>query len=209
MLGWNWVMVKITCWLILAAAIFIIPATPVRAAEPLPPFSQVQGVVAAHFQSIQGFAPSDLISRSQVDVILAELGRLHWKVADAEKIRTSVLDDDNYLVQQLRTPDGERFMRKVSAQPLAYDRLDQITRMPSGQLMIKDFLRFPNSEVSFTRGGTLPFDRLTRLTPPDQRAIAAADMDKPTGRIYTIAQLVARLRVSYDAELARRQSARP
>jgi hypothetical protein len=103
-----------------------------------------------------------------------------------------------------------RFMRKVSAQPLAYDRLDQLSRMPGGPLMIKDFLRFPNSDVSFTKSGTLPFDRLARLTPPDQRQrLAAADMDKPTGRIYTGGQLLARLKVSYEAELARRPSATP
>jgi hypothetical protein len=198
-----------SCGVLLVAVIAGYPQT-CRSAEELPPFSQVQGVVAAYFQRAQGFQPNDLISRSQADVILAEIERLNWKIADAVKIRASVLEDGSCLVQQLRTPEGVRFMRKVSAQPLAYDRLDQISRMPGGPLMIKDFLRFPNSDVSFTKNGTLPFDRLTRLAPPDeQHKITAADMDKPTGRIYTAGQLVARLKVSYDAELARRKKATP
>jgi hypothetical protein len=133
---------------------------------------------------------------------------LGWKVADSAAISNSVLPDSNYLVQEFRTPDGRTFMRKVAGEPLAFDQLDQISRLPGGKLMIKDFLRFPNSDLTFTKKSSVDVGRYARFQPPRNGTLTApaeTDLDKPTGRIYTVDALLARLRQSYDAEVQRRE----
>ena len=71
--------------------------------------------------------------------------------------------------------------------------------------MVKDFLRFPNSELTLTKNEA-DVSRLARFQPRDKRtAIKQTDLNKPTGRIYTVDALVGRLRQSYDEELKRRE----
>ena len=177
-------------------------------ADDLPAFSKVEGVVRRHFATLPGYQSGDLISRGQVQPIFGAIDRLGWKVADEAAIINGVLSDSNYLVQEFRTPDGEEFMRKVTGTPLALDRLDQIARLPGGKLMVKDFLRFPNSQLTFTQKSGFDVSRLARLQPTNKpQVITQADLDKPTGRTYTVDALVARLRLSYDEELIRREQA--
>ena len=185
-----------------AALLAVLPAA--RAAD-LPGFAKVEAVARRHFATLPGYQTGDLISRSQVQPIFASIDRLGWKVADEATILNSVLSDGNYLVQEFSTPKGQEFMRKVASTPLALDRLDQMARLPGGKLMVKDFLRFPNSELTFTSKSGFDVSRLARLQPPDTRSpITQDDLNKPTGRIYTVDALVARLRQSYDEELKRR-----
>ena len=171
-----------------------------------PEFSKVEGLVQRHFASMPAHQPGDLISRSQVQPLFDSCEQLGWKVKDSATILNSVLPDSNYLVQEFRTPKGQTFMRKVATSPRAFDQLDQISRLPGGKLMIKDFLRFPNSDLTFTDKSPLDVGRLARFTPRDKRSgtPTQADFDKPTGRIYTVKDLVTRLRKSYDAEVERR-----
>ena len=174
-------------------------------AADLPGFDKVEALVQRHFATLPAYEPGDMISRSQVQPIFAAIERLGWKVADEAAILNSVLEDSNYLVQEFGTPKGQQFMRKVAATPLALDRLDQIARLPGGKLMVKDFLRFPNSELTFTQKSGFDVSQLARLQPPDSRSgITQEDLDKPTGRIYTVDALISRLRQSYADELKRR-----
>lgn len=176
----------------------------------LPPYSKVEGVVQRHFATLPGHQSGDLISRTQVQPIFRTLDRLGWNVADEAAIVNDTLSDSNYLVQEFRTTKGSEFMRKVSGSPLAYDRLDQIARLPGGKLMVKDFLRFPNSELTFAENAPLDVSRLARLEPRNKRSgiPTEADLNKPTGRIYTVQDLLARLRKSYDVEVQRREELR-
>lgn len=180
------------------------------AADELPSFAKAEGIVRRHFQTLTGYQSGDLISRSQVEPVFDALERLGWKVGDRAEILNSVLPDGSYLVQQFRSDKGQPFMRKVSGERLAYDRLDQISRMPGGKLMIQDFLRFRNSELSLSSKSPLDISRIARLQPKENRsgAPSEADLDKPTGRLYTVDALVARLEQSYEAEIARRKQAK-
>ena len=188
------------------ATVCLLSAWNSATAEELPAFSKVDNVVRRHFESLSGHQEGDLISQTQVKPIFGAIELLGWTVSDSASIKNSVLPDSNYLVEQFRTPKGKAFMRKVSASPLAYDRLDQICRLPNGKLMINDFLRFPNAEVTFTNKSPLAVSRLERLQPTNRRnGQDKTDLDQPTGRIYTVDALVARLKGSYNAEVIRRK----
>ncbi len=176
----------------------------------LPQFAKVSAIVERHFATLADHQPGDLISQSQVAPVFEQLDTLGWKVADRTAIFNSVLPDNNYLVETFRKPAGRKFMRKISGDKLAYDRLDQLSRMPKGKLMIQDFLRFPHADISFTSHSAVPIHDYARFVPPRDRGKTptAADLDKPTERIYTAQQLIARLQKSYDAELQRRKPAK-
>jgi hypothetical protein len=170
-------------------------------AEKLPAWSVVTHTVAEQLASIPRYRDGDLISQSQVAPIFTQLEDEGWVVADRAKILASVLPDDDFLVEQLRTPEGVKFMRKISAYPQAYDEIDQLSRLPGGDLMVRDFLRFAHSDRTFSnKKGPSPA-MYARLVPDQKRqgVPTPEDMEKPTGRIYTAAQLLARLQQSYRA----------
>lgn len=178
------------------------------AAEKLPPWALVQQAVAEQLSTLPNYRDGDLLTQSLVAPIFAGLETQGWRVADQAQILASVLPDDNALVAELRTAGGVRFMRKIAAYPQAYDEIDQLSQLPSGDLMVKDFLRFAHSDRTFTnKKGPSPA-MYARLVPDQQRRDVPSpqDLQKPTGRVYTAAQFTARLQQSYRAaELASAQ----
>lgn len=189
---------------VLSLALFAAP--PAAGDEQLPSFGRVESAVAKRFESQRGYRDGDLISLSQVKPVFKDLRALGWKVADQDEILGDVLSDGHYLVRQLRSKDGQKFMRRISGQPLAYDQLDRLSEMPGGELMIQDFLRFPNADLTFTKKDSPKLSSFARLTPKDKRQGVSKpkDFKKPTGRIYTVELLIDRLKQSYDEEVRRR-----
>lgn len=205
--GTQRLMIAVAAGLTFACVVAL--STLVTAGE-LPMFAKVSAIVDRHFATLPEHQPGDLISQSQVAPVFEQLETLGWKVADRSTIYNSVLPDSNYLVETFRKPDGRKFMRKISGDKLAYDRLDQLSRMPGGKLMMQDFLRFPNADISLTGKSAVPIRDYARFAPPRDRSRTptAADLDKPTKRIYTTEQLLARLQESYNTELHRRKQAK-
>jgi hypothetical protein len=186
---------------ILPVVLTVLCGSTLMAAERLPQWAVVERTVAEHLATMEDYRDGDLLSQSQVVPIFDALAASGWKVADEAKILASVLPDDDYLVEQLRSPNGEKFMRKIAGYPQAYDEIDQLSRLPGGDLMVKDFLRFAHSDRTFVnKRGPSPA-MYARLVPDQKRrgVPTQADLEKPTGRIYTAGQLVARLAVSYRA----------
>lgn len=182
-------------------------ASGARAGEKLPAWGVVEATVAEHLATLPDYRNGDLLSQSQVAPIFTTLAERGWVVADRARILASVLPDDNYLVQELRTPSGVKFMRKIASYPQAYDEIDQLSRLPKGDLMVKDFLRFGYSDRTFiNKLGPSPA-MYARLVPDERRqgVPTPEDLEQPTGRIYTAAQLGARLKLSYAATLAAAQ----
>jgi hypothetical protein len=109
------------------------------------------------------------------------------------------------LVRQFGTPKGREFMRKISGKPENFAHLHRLAETANGARQVQDLMKLPNGP-----------DVLTALVSSPQghdisRRIAAGprtrNYDKPTGRIYTQQQLVARLRESYAKEVADRAKA--
>jgi hypothetical protein len=171
--------------------------------EQLPTFGEVQHVVASHFQTAN-HRPGDIISKSQVEQVLKELKNFGWEVGDKQEILGVTLDDSHVLVSTLRTPAGRRFMGKISARDLMYDRLDRISQVSGGSQLIRDLVKLPDGEkyAKPRSGGGVPdlLDLLPKGSSGKTRRIS--DYHKPTGHLYTVDNLVARLAESYskDAE---------
>lgn len=194
-------------WLLLVNAIVVLllGIAPARAATPanqpadttIPLFSEVRDVVLQHFQAKPDFQSGDLITRDDVAPLLAQFQRTWLPAADAAQILERVPVRGEFLVNELSTPNGRRFMRRIANYPNAYDRVDRLSRMPHGRDTVSALVRGPGGEkmieyMTMSSGGRVLGRQLSNA--PDGR-----NFNAPTGRIYTVAMLLSQLQRSYTA----------
>ena len=174
----------------------------------MPTFEAVKGAVTGQLKKSRYYQPGDVLSRGDVDAIFNKLAGLGWKVEDRKAILDQLLPDDYYLIRALRSPDNGQFSRQVGQVPngYGYDRLDRISRMADGQVLVSRIMQEP--------GGWNFIDIMTESKEASGMAQAFSmgpggkDFTKPTGRIYTEQQLIARLKESYDKASKSKPSAK-
>ncbi len=194
--------------MLIGAAVFLAGrGTGLEAAEPapLPEFSAVQGLIMDHFESIKGYRENDLLSQGDVTPLFKKIEEIGWPVEDRDAILKQVLPDNAFIVRELRTRQGKKFMRQISKHPEAYDRLQRYGAMSRGRRNVRDLVHRPGGHtliqyMTTTRGGRR-MGRELSTTPTGK------DFDKKTGQIYTVKQLLDRLQKSYDDEVRRRTDA--
>lgn len=170
------------------------------AAEPdihaMPTLSAVKSTVKRHFAGRRDFKKGDLITRDQVAPVLAQLESLGWAPADRKEILAGVPAPGEFLAVELRrSKQGVAFMRQIGGLPSAYDRLDRLARLPHGVQTIHDMIYKPGGAeliryMTTSKGGD-ELGKMLAHTPEGRR------FNEPTGRIYTVEQLIARLTDSY------------
>jgi hypothetical protein len=168
-------------------------------ADAFPTFAQVRSAVESHFHAKKDFQQQDLITAGDVAPILRELEQLGWKGVSRCDAAKQLLDDQSVLARELRSPPGEKFMRRVSSYKLIYDRLDRISWMTGGPQLIHDMVRLPDGHryAQWTphRGAPSMVDFLPKGV--SGKAPRVPDLDQPTGRIYTVSELLTKLEVCY------------
>jgi hypothetical protein len=147
-----------------------------------------------YFAAQPGYQKGDLITRSQIEKILAKLQAVGVKLNDASGIAKRGLADDSFLVRELATADGRRFMRKIGDDPGTYARLDRLSTIPRGQQTVRDMVRMKDGDklvqyMATTKGGRNMGSMLAG-------ARGGVDLNKPTGRIYTAEDLIAAIKAA-------------
>jgi len=173
---------------------------PVRA--DVPPWSFLEQKIDLYFESLDNWQKNDLISRTYVVPLLEQLQVEGWTADDAKEITGDALADDDFLVQQLSTESGRRFMRKISSQKLIYDQLDRVARESGGKALIRHLIRLPDGEQFVQSGKPVTTPGLIELLPKkgSGKTRRIKDFDKPTKKIYTAEQLKERLQTSYEKQ---------
>lgn len=169
--------------------------------RPLPKFEEVEEIVLRHFSILPDYRPGDIIARSEVEPLFPQLRRMGWYVTDRNTILKKVPPDGDFLVHQLRTKQGRKFMRDVASTPGAYDQLDRIRWLPKGQRTVHELIKNGGggkviNYFTTTEDGS----RMGRMMAKKPRS---ANFNKPTGRIYTAEMLLDHLKKSYAAETKR------
>jgi hypothetical protein len=118
-------------------------------------------------------------------VVLKKLERAGVQVPDAGTIAELGLPNDSFLVRELTTPAGRKFMHKLSGIPEVYDHLDRLSEIPRGQKTITDMIREKDGDklieyLTTTKGGQKMGSMMGAVS-------GGVDLNKPTGRIYTVA----------------------
>lgn len=162
---------------------------------PLPAFSTIEKIVHDHFRK-NHIDRRALLSRGEVQPLFAQFEKAGWKVEDEKDILDHVLADNDFMVQQLRTPQGRQFAAQIARYPEGYDRADRLRRLPRGERFLSDMVRGPDGYKLIEYMTMSPYGYnmgLMLSDTPDGR-----DFNQPTGRIYTSDQFLKRLRESYD-----------
>jgi len=169
----------------------------------LPSFDQVQKLVDRQLAALSDYQPGDIVSQQQVEPIFEQLKQLGWVVRDRAEIMKLVPGDSDFIVRELRSAEGRSFMRQSGKYPLAYDRIDRLSRMIMGEKNVRALIRGPDGYKMIQYMTSTPYGRnMGQMLSQDPRG---ADFNSPTGRLYTADALLGRLQQSYDAELASRQ----
>jgi hypothetical protein len=181
------------------AAMAATPAVDPPPAKPIPPFAEVRQTVLKYFETRPDYRPGDLIRKSDVEPLLAQLHKKGLPLPDAKQILEKVPAKGEFLVEQLSTPNGRRFMRRIAAYPNAYDRLERLSRLPLGEQTVCSLIRGPGGEklieyMTTSKGG-IGLGKQLSADP------GGANFNDPTGRIYTVQLLLARLQQSHAAAL--------
>lgn len=176
-------------------------------AESLPKFPAVEKAVREHFAKLPDYRGGEILSRNQVGPIFRILENMGWSVADQKAILEAVLPDTDPLVRQLRTEAGKKFARQVATVPQGYDRLDRLRRASQGQQRVGNLIQGPDGYLMIkymtTTSGGRELGRMLSRTPGGQ------NFNKPTERIYTVDQLVDRLKQEYAKTVGKSASTPP
>ena len=161
-----------------------------------PDFAKIKTAVEIYFRSLPDYQVGDLVSQQHVVAALNAVADAGWVVPDEEAITSRSLPDGCFLVEQLATPDGKKFMRKIARIPGGYSRVDELSSLERGQKIVRDLIR--------DKGGDLLIEYLATTSGGHNlgRMMANAkngrDLNRPTRRIYTSDDLLAALKRQYD-----------
>ena len=169
-----------------------------------PSLDEVKATTTAHLAEPSDYQPGDLLSRGDVTRLFPKLAVLGWKVADQREITELLLTDADFLVTQLRTRSGRKFMRRIALLPDGYDRLDRLRGMPGGERQIRELIKSPGGDKLIEYMTTTP--QGANLGRSLSRGTGGKGFNKPTPRLYTEQDLIGRLETSYRAEVARREA---
>lgn len=165
----------------------------------IPPMSEITATVANYFDEQTNYKPGDLINREQVEPLLDNLQEFGLPLPDKKEILADVMAKADYLVRQLSTPAGIKFMRQIARFPNAFDRVDRLSHLPRGQQTVEDLIRGPDGykmiEYMTTAAGGKELGRMLSNSPNGR------NFNKPTGRIYTVDILLERLEQSREESL--------
>ena len=164
-----------------------------------PAWSDVKKTVSDFFAAQPGFDPASLITQEQAKAALDAVEKLGWKPKDGDEILKKIPSASDPLVRTLSTPSGKKLLRQTSSYSLVYDRLDRTIQLPGGPALLETITKLPDGAKYLQTKPTPGFKNLAQLLPKraNGQSPAGVDYDKPTGRIYTLAQLLTALEASY------------
>ena len=175
------------------------PAVP--AEEKWADMSRVSQMVAEHLASQPGYERGFLITKSDVAPVFALLKKGGWNAAELDRAFAAVLDDSHFLVTQMRTPQGVKFMREAGKFELNYDRMDRVSQVKGGKQAIANTVSLGDGPSFWNPNAKPGFSNTASMLPTrgGQRR-SASEFSRPTGKIYTEEQLVQRLSAIHKSQ---------
>lgn len=183
---------------------------PLPGAEPtkLPAFGNIRRAVEEHLAELRKRQAADILTRSDIQPLFSKFKQLGWVVSEEQELSSRLLSDADPLVRLLREPSGVKLLSQLSNEPLVYDRLDRLMREPGGNRMLTDLVKLPDAAryVRAQRPRAVPglVDFLPKGASGKTRQVP--NYDQPTGKIYTVSQLLEELEHSYERDRQRSEN---
>jgi len=178
------------------ACVLIAGSTHASPPAKTPDFDKETHALETYFASQPGYQNGDLLRRSQIEGVLKSVAEAGWKINNSAEIVALGLPDNSFLVRELSTPRGKKFMRKVAAQPGGYAHLDRLSSIPSGEKMVRYLISKPGGDEMITYMATTQSGHNLGKMMGGVRN--GADLNKPTRRIYTADELLAVLQQLHE-----------
>lgn len=170
---------------IVAATLLMVDFAVAAPRENRPTADQLAAAIERWFDAQDDYEPGDLITRSRVKGVLSKLADAGAKVPDADKIAELALDDSSFIVRELSTTHGRKFMRNLAKDPGGFARLDRLSKTSGGEKVVRELVDYKGGdkliEYMASKGGRSMMSDVP----------GASDFNKPTGRIYTVDDLIA------------------
>ncbi|MBX9792649.1 MAG: hypothetical protein K2Y37_27425 [Pirellulales bacterium] len=183
-----------------SAALATDPGFDAQGRSKLPKFGDIAAVIEGHFEELD-MDPRDLVTRSDVQPLFPKLKAAGWQVPDADKIVELVPDDgEPWVLELTSTKAGQKFAREVGRLPAGFDKVDRMCRMPHGLTQLAGLINNPAGWKFFAYLSVSPGGH--NLGEMVSRAPKGRNFNSRTGRIYTQEELLARLRETYDEQVA-------
>jgi hypothetical protein len=197
----SFILVRATC-----ACMCIVATSRLHAAttEELPAFREVVREVQLYFASVPDYRSGDIVKQSQVEEVLKIVAAAGWEMNNSQSVVELALPDSSFLVRELSTSAGKKFMRKVGASAGGYSHLEQLSTIPRGEQTIRQLIRDPGGDQLITYMATTKGGRSLSKMMGDVRN--GTDLNKPTGRIYTEKELLTVLKALYARDSRRAAS---
>ena len=165
----------------------------------LPDWSKLQQVASRHLATLPDYQPGDVIVKSNVMPMFDQFQQMGWNVTERRVIQRQLIKDSDFIARKLRTKNGKKFMRNIANYPGAFDRLYRMAALSGGRTLVNDLIAEPAGHemieyLTTSKGGKNMGTMLAR-------APKGSHFNKPTGRIFTEKQLLARLRECYARDL--------
>jgi len=167
--------------------------------RPVPPFGEIKSAVLEYFASLPDYRPGDIITRSEVEPLFARLKKVGFVPADRRSILEKVPADSDFVVRQLRTTAGRKFMRRISPHPGVYDRLERLAGLRRGKETVAELIRRGPKGADVIVYFAADPDGIKAGKLMSKPTKGGRDYGKPTGRIYTVKMLLEALRRSHAA----------
>jgi len=160
--------------------------------ESLPDWSKLEQVASRDLAILPDYQPGDLIVESNVMPMFDHFQQMDWNVTERRVIQRQLIKDSDFIARRLRTKKGMKFMRNMAKYPDAFDRLYRMAALSGGRTLVNDLIAEPAGHemieyLTTSKGGKNMGKMLAR-------APKGAQFNKPTDRIFTEKQLLARLR---------------
>jgi hypothetical protein len=171
--------------------------------QKLPKFEKIEAAVWRYFQSQEDYQDGMIITQQQVEPLLGLLKGMGFNLPDKKSILEKIPSSSEFLVGELYSPPGWKFMERIAKYPDAYDRLDRLCRLPHGKQTVHDLIIGPGGEKMIQYMTAAPGGK--EMGKMLANAPKGTDFNKPTGRIYTVAMLVKQLQEQYRTMVDGRQ----
>jgi hypothetical protein len=161
-------------------------------------FAKIEKLVWEFFESREDFHEANLITREDVEPLPKRLASAGLNLKKPDDLFKLLLTKTDFLYVELNTNAGKQFMQSIADLPNGYDRLDRLSRLPRGKQTVRDLIRGPGGEKMIeymtTAAGGKELGKQLSQTPN------GAKFNAPTGRIYTVSDLLGYLKKQYDAQ---------
>lgn len=177
------------------------PSAP-HASTKKPTWADLRKGVEKYFAEQRGRQPTDILVSSEARATIELMAKAGWKPKESEKLLARVSGDGDFLVRELKTKEGRKFLAATSSEANVYDRLDKLTKHSGGDRLVSSVIRLPNGP-SFMRPKPTPgFGTLMDLLPKGASGKTPIDpeFNKPTGKIYTSTAWIKELEAAYVEE---------